>query len=45
MAELTAPETTDAELTASGCCSPSAQETCCEPSEKDSLLRHQCCRR
>ena len=36
MAELTAPETTDAELTASGCCSPSAQETCCEPSEKDS---------
>jgi arsenite methyltransferase len=35
MAELTAAETTDAEVAASGCCAPSVQDTCCEPSEKD----------
>ncbi len=34
MAELTAPDSTDAETAASGCCSPAAQATCCEPSEK-----------
>ena len=34
MAELTTPETTDAEAPVSGCCAPAVQETCCEPSEK-----------
>jgi arsenite methyltransferase len=34
MAELTAPDRTDAEPAASGCCSPAAQSTCCEPSDK-----------
>ena len=34
MAELTAPDTTDAEPAVSGCCAPAAQATCCEPSEK-----------
>ena len=35
MAELTAPETTDAEAGASGCCAPTVQDACCEPGEKD----------
>ena len=34
MAELTAPDPTDAQAAASGCCAPAAQATCCEPSEK-----------
>ncbi len=34
MAELTAPDTTDADTAASDCCAPAAQATCCEPSEK-----------
>jgi arsenite methyltransferase len=34
MAELTAPDSTDAEPAASDCCAPAAQATCCEPSEK-----------
>jgi arsenite methyltransferase len=32
MAELTAPDPTDAETAASGCCSPAAQSACCEAS-------------
>ena len=31
MAELTASDTTDADPSASGCCAPAAQATCCEP--------------